>query len=161
MRIPFIAWLLQGIPEAIGIAAVMYAVAGYGLPWRSILPTGLIFGVFFYLIRWLPIAFGINTLINFLFTILVFKKITSCNLSIAIRSGLAVLVTVVIGENVFIKFLVLVTGLSPEYIYNNLWLRIIAGWPNVTFLFVVAVAATRIVNRKKTGKGAGQVGEYQ
>jgi hypothetical protein len=159
MKIPFIAWLLQGIPEAIGIAAVMYAAAGYGLPWRSILPTGLIFGVFFYLIRWLPIAFGVNTLINFLFIILVFKKVTSCNLALAIRSGLSVLVIVVVGENLFFKLFISI-GLNPEEIYRNIWLRVVAGWPNVILLLLVAIVSNRIFNRR-TGKGAGRAGEYQ
>ncbi|CEP67209.1 Uncharacterized [Moorella glycerini] len=159
MKIPFIAWLLQGIPEAIGIAAVMYAAAGYGLPWRSILPTGLIFGVFFYLIRWLPIAFGVNTILNFLFTILVFKKVTSCNLAVAIRSGITALVTVVAGEILFMQFVIFASGFRLEEIYSHIWLRVLAGWPNVVLLLLVAIVSNRILNRR-TGKGAGRAGEY-
>ncbi|WP_258360104.1 hypothetical protein [Moorella sulfitireducens (nom. illeg.)] len=159
MKIPFLAWLLQGLPEAIGIAAVMYAVAGLGLRWRSILSTGIIFGVFFYLVRWLPIAFGVNTLLNFLFIILVFKKVTSCSLASSIRSGLSVLVIVVIGENLFFKLFVSM-GLNPEEIYRNIWLRIVAGWPNVILLLLVSIFFNIIFNRG-TGKGAWYTGEHQ
>jgi len=155
MKIPFMAWLFQGLPEAIGIAAVMYAVAGLGLRWRSIVPVGLIFGVFFYLVRLLPIAFGVNTLLNVLFTVLVFQKITSCHLALAVRSGLVAFATVVIGENLFIQFFVWVLRFNVADIYNNVYLRIVFGWPNVILLFLVAIVTNAILN-KKHNKGVGR-----
>lgn len=147
MKIPFLAWLFQGLPEAIGIAAVMYAVAGRSLRWRSIVTMGFIFGVAFYLIRLLPIAFGINTVFNFLFTVAVFKQLTYCNLAIAIRSGLVALITVVLAETIFIPLFVLILDMSIEEIYSNLLLRILSGWPSVVMLFVVAVLASKFIKK--------------
>lgn len=148
MKIPLVVWLLQGLPEAIGIAALMYSVAGLGFRWRSLLPVGVLFGVTFYLVRWLPISFGIHTLLNFLFTIVVFRKATSCSLALAIRSGLAALATVVIGETVFLPLFVWASKLNLEEIYGNIWLRALSGWPNVLLLFLVATLATKIHNKR-------------
>lgn len=148
MKIPFVVWLLQGLPEAIGIAALMYSVAGLGFPWRSILPVGVLFGVTFYLIRLLPISFGIHTLLNFLFTIVVFRKAASCSLALAIRSGLAALATVVITETVFLPLFVSISRLTLEEIYSNIWLRALSGWPNVVLLFLVAYLASHIHNKR-------------
>ncbi|NLW06492.1 MAG: hypothetical protein GX039_00680 [Clostridia bacterium] len=148
MQIPFLAWLLQGLPEAIGIAAVMYSVAGFGLRWRTIVPVGILFGVAFYLIRLLPIAFGVNTLLNFLLIVLVFQKATSCRLALAIRSGLAALIIVVVAENLFFILFVSALGLDTEAIYNILWLRLLVSWPNVIVLFTVAVIYNSMLNRR-------------
>lgn len=148
MQIPFLAWLLQGVPEAIGVAAVMYAVAGFGLRWRAIVPLGIIFGIAFYLIRLLPIAFGVNTLLNFLLTVLVFQKVTACRLAPAIKSGLAALITIVVAENMFFILFVSVFDLNADAIYNDLWLRLLVSWPNVIVLFAIALFCNSILKRR-------------
>lgn len=144
-------WLFQGVPEAIGVAAVMFAVAGLGLRWRTIVPMGILFGAAFYLVRLLPISFGVHTVINFLFVVLVFKAITSSNLNIAIRGGIVGLLTVIIVETVFFTLLFAISGISLEQIYSNIWLRVLSGWPSVLILFAIAL----LINQNKAKKQVG------
>lgn len=47
MKIPFMVWLFQGLPESIGIATLMYAVAGYNLRWNLYCQWACFLGLFF------------------------------------------------------------------------------------------------------------------
>ena len=58
MRIPLLAWVLQSIPESIGIAAIAVSLEYGRLYWRPILIIGLIQAVLAYFVRLLPLLLG-------------------------------------------------------------------------------------------------------
>ncbi|MDK2821327.1 MAG: hypothetical protein PWP31_1292 [Clostridia bacterium] len=119
---------------------------------------GMLFGVIFYLIRLLPISFGVNTILNFWITIVIFKLFTSCSLGIAVRSAIVKLLTVVIGETAFVWVFNLF-GLSLEELYSSNLMTILSGWPNVILLFAVSLLVVKFNQRKF--EGTGQSIEYQ
>lgn len=60
MNVPFIALLLQGIPEQIALVTLAFVIAKLPFTWKKAVLIGTSFAVFAYVIRLFPIPFGLH-----------------------------------------------------------------------------------------------------
>lgn len=138
---PIVALIFQSIPEAIIINLLGLVLAGLKIEayYKRLIIVGLISGIFSYVIRSLPIPFGIHTLIHIPFLILILKYI----LEISFKKGslifmLGILVQL-ITELIYMPLLMVILNMSASEIVNNLLLRIIVPWPYLIILFLISL----------------------
>lgn len=60
-------FFMQGIPETIGLVSCCLALARVKLRWKVIIPFACIMTLVIYLLRSLPVIFGLHTIIGILF----------------------------------------------------------------------------------------------
>jgi len=139
MQIPFLAWLLQGIPETIAVVTFITVLCTQKLEWRNILKVALVQAVTAYLVRLLPLTPGVHTIILISTTALYLTWLTQIRFPLAaVGSALAVSILFFIEVGFHFSLSLLGVGSFSELLYSNVWLRILVGYPQILFLFALA-----------------------
>jgi hypothetical protein len=152
--IEFGLFLLQGIPESVGLIGLSLALAGVSQRWDRILLAGTLLTIAIYLIRLLPVSFGLHSLASMLMQTLFMVKATNVALSrilISVFSSFAVLAMLEITVHEAFFF---VTKLNPVEVINNypLWEEL--GLTQASLLILLALLVARF---KQPQKGAWKV----
>lgn len=135
-------FFLQGIPEIAGIVACSLALARVKLRWGIIFVFAGILTVVIYIIRNLPVTFGLHTvagiLLCALFMVLFTKVSPSKAFTVVFASG-AVLALLELVVNTLFTFLRSETG---RFISNgDMWMS--AGFTQAFIMIVIALAIAR------------------
>lgn len=138
MKVPFIPWLVQGIPESIGIAAVVISLSLHRLHWKLIVLIGLIQAVIMYTVRLLPLTFGVHTVLLIISLSLLSAWIAKIDLRKAIINANIAMMILAFSEFAFIYATNRLGICSYEVIFKDSLSRILTGMPQVTVLYLVA-----------------------
>lgn|GEM_PF-498792 len=138
MEIPFLAWLLQGIPECVGCAAIIFSISFKELAWKKIIITGLIQAVFIYIIRLLPLTPYSHTFLVIPVIAFTVSFLTGMDIRLThIYSVLAMLFLLVAEGGIF-SLLNSFKIITFEKFINDTTTRIIYGTPQNILLFAMA-----------------------
>ncbi|NPV93317.1 MAG: hypothetical protein HPY50_21365 [Firmicutes bacterium] len=138
----------QGLPETIAIAALVCALIGQRLDWKKIFAVGVLQVLTIYLIRLLPITFGIHTFLG-IFTLAIYSHlIYKHNLLNTIISSIVCIVLLMLLENLIQQPILLALDLTMEEANKNDLLWILMGWPQVIGLLAAALLTNRYNLRK-------------
>lgn len=150
MRIPFAAWLLQGIPETIGAVALIMAMGTRQLPWKTILQIGLIQAVSAYLIRLLPFTPGVHVIVITSTMAVLVYWLGKLGIKKAVIFSAIVCVIITIFEFLFFNLVSVLGIVTFSDILEDVTKRIIFTYPQVIGLFLLAFLFGR---GKKTENG--------
>jgi len=148
IKIPFIALILQGIPEQTALISLAFVIARIPLKLNRILWIGIALAFCAYVVRLLPIPFGIHTilLLFILFTIITKECKGDVGFSF-IASSLSFL-ALAIFEFTCMSLFMLSFGFRPETLLNDLTMRILVGEPHVLLLFISAFLINKLHIRR-------------
>jgi len=152
MKLPFIQWLLQGIPENLAMASLLLSMAGKKLEISKIIKIGVPQAVIFYLVRSLPISFGLHTIIGIVTLAILLNLIAKIKFSKSLFFALLAHIALAIFETVVVGVFIQLSGQTYQDIYENFYLYILLGWPQVIFLFLSALWVNRWRNNHNTGE---------
>lgn len=144
MRIPFLAWLLQGIPECIALVALSVSLTGGSTNRVKIIKIGLFQALTTYIIRLVPFTPGVHVLIlltSLSFFLILFFKI---NLKLSVIASAITVSLLLVFEAVFNTALFALKIIRPEDLINNTLLRTFMGYPQVVFIALLAL----LINKK-------------
>ncbi|NPV93318.1 MAG: hypothetical protein HPY50_21370 [Firmicutes bacterium] len=140
---------LQGIPEAIAMVAVIFAINNFQFDWKKIILIAVLQGFTIYLVRKLPLTYGIHppiVILSITIYILLFSKnsfirilIPSCLTFLAL-AGMETIVTLPILS---------ILGISVEEASKNNLLWILMGWPQIIGLSIIAFFINRSNRERK------------
>lgn len=138
MKIPFLAWLLQGIPESIAIASIAVTLATGILPWKKIVRIGLLQAVSAYILRLIPFTPGVHVIL-LITTLAVFMMIfTKENIKLSVIASSISLCLLLVIEALFHTSLFALNIVNPNDLMNNTIYRIMIGYPQVVLLFLIS-----------------------
>ncbi|MEW5762541.1 MAG: hypothetical protein AB1776_05010 [Bacillota bacterium] len=158
MAITLLELLLQGIPEVIAATTLCFVLAGAGLRWAWILPIGTAQAVTIFLLRLLPLPFGVHTLVACVLFAVYLRFLQGIPVLRGFFSAFMALVAVIVLEYPLHVFLFAVTGLSYEKAAANPLLWSLFGWPQVVLVFVSALVIHRLREaRRRPQRGGGAV----
>ncbi|NLI91583.1 MAG: hypothetical protein GX434_05075 [Peptococcaceae bacterium] len=149
MKIPFLALLFGGIPEQIALVYLAFVIANVPIKWKEIVPIGLCLALVAYVLRLLPITFGVHTiiLIGLLFVILIFFY--KISISTSILASLISFLALILFETTFLILIKVLFDITLITLENNVPIRIFTTWPQIISLFLTAF----IINKWKKVKG--------
>ena len=148
IKIPWIALLLQGIPEQTAVVVLAFVIARIPLKWNKILLIGITLAIISYIVRLFPMLFGVHL---FLLIILLFIALTWLgrgDLSLSLLASLLSFLALVIFEFVCLSLLMPVFGVTPETLFNNLVIRIAIGEPQTILLLLFAFLLNRFMQKR-------------
>ncbi|KJS87709.1 MAG: hypothetical protein JM58_03330 [Peptococcaceae bacterium BICA1-8] len=139
MNISFSVVLLQGIPEQIAVVILALSIARQPFKWREVIFVGIILAITAFMVRLLPITFGVHTvvLIGLLFAYLSFIK--KVDLSSAILSSLLSFLVLIVSESLIVPTIMNLFAISREELLTNDFIRILITLPHVLIIFFVAL----------------------
>jgi len=148
-KIPMLFLLLYGIPESMVLISLSSALYGYDVKRNliRILLLSLSFVVIIYVVRSLPIKFGLNIVIQIPFYIV----LTTYFLKVTFRKSLFIILTyyiiVLLAENTLYPLIITLTGRELSTIFSNEWSRLIVGW---CLLLVLLIPTVFIIKKQYT-----------
>ncbi|BAF59957.1 MAG: hypothetical protein HPY89_03125 [Pelotomaculum sp.] len=137
-------FLLQGIPEMMGILAFSLAFAGVPLRWGVIAAVGTVLAVIIYIIRSLPLAFGLHTAAALLLVTIIIAKTTCVPPSksfISVFASFSILVTL---ELIIHEFFFFLTKQDPQAVISNYLLWKLIGLPQAFLMIILALLIARL-----------------
>ena len=140
----FVLFLMQGIPESMGLIAITMALAGSPLRWGRIMAAGTVMALIIYLIRLLPITFGLHTVAAMLLLALFIIKTTNVpatSIFLGIFAGCAILA---ILETAIFEAFVFFTKADPGKVISNKLLWTELGMLHSFILIFLAIAFARL-----------------
>ncbi len=138
-------FLLQGIPEMMGVFALSLALARVPLRWGRILLVGTVLASVVYFVRLLPVTFGLHTIAGVLLLAIFLVKATHLSSS---KSFIVVIVSVVVLailelliNEIFLAF----TKLELSEMISKDWSWKLLGFIQVMMINLLAVFVSRIL----------------
>lgn len=149
INIPFIALLLQGIPEQIAVVTLASVIARIPLNWKKMIPMGIFLALLVYIARLLPAPFGLHTLI---LIIVLFGYLLYHNrdLSLSLIASLVSFFALTIFEVSFLSVFMRCFHITKETIFGDPAVRILVGMPQVILIFFTALVISKVRKRGST-----------
>jgi hypothetical protein len=140
--------ILQGIPETVAITAVVFALLRLGLKWRLIVPIGVAQGLAAYLVRMLPISFGVHTVLLMFVLMGLVRLATNADMVSIVRAVLIVNIAIPVLELLGTGTLFKLFRTSYTEVISK-WYGPFFGWPHVIALYALAFVLDRRNQRRK------------
>lgn len=147
-----IKFIFQAIPEEWGLVAAALAVMRLPLNWRRIAFVGTVLAVSAIILRQLPVAFGIHTVLLIFLLVLYLRMATGAALSLTFKGAITSFVVLVVAEIFFSQLLLTLTEVPIEQVAVQPWLTVLFTLPQVGVLFVFALLMDRR-NWRKNRRG--------
>jgi len=138
ISIPFIAFLLQGIPEVIGVVTLAFVIAKIPLEWSKIVMIGIALASISYVMRMFNIPFGIHTISEIILLFLALTWLAKGEFSLSLISSLLSFLVLVTVEYLCLSLLMPIFGVTPETLFSHLVTRIMITEPQVILIFIAA-----------------------
>lgn len=130
--------LFQGIPECIAMVALAFAIAKAHINWKNICILGAVLAISVFLIRLLPMTFGIHTIITIALLIISVNSIAKVDITTSVFSALFSIIILILVETITNNLIFYIFHLSIYDIAENSILATIVGIPQVMILFLIS-----------------------
>ena len=138
-------FIFLGIPETIALVTLVFVIAKAKINWKKIIFLGVLLTCTAYLLRLIPITFGVHTLVNIGLLIFLMTYLEKVDL---IRSIISVLIgyfCLIVIEAVTHMATLPIFNLSVEQVINNEFLLTVSGIPQVILLFLIAFIVKKYI----------------
>jgi hypothetical protein len=139
MKIPFLAWLIQGIPEITGAVFLAISLATCQINWRSTVKIGLALSPLIYGLRHLPFTVGVHPLLAIAFMSFFLVLLEKIEMKMAVIVSAVTFFLLLIFEFAFNTFIISSGLVTDAQINANVYLWIITGYPQIIYLFALAL----------------------
>ena len=150
----FPLFLMQGIPESIGLISLSLALAGVQFLWVRIILAGTVFSIFMFIIRALPFTFGMHTVAGMLLLVIFIAKTTRVPLSRCFIAVFISFATLAVLELIICELFFAITKLNFQAVISNYFLWKLVSLPQAVFLIIFAVLISKF---KKPVQGAWKI----
>ncbi|GAA0744822.1 hypothetical protein GCM10008906_30250 [Clostridium oceanicum] len=140
LRTSILEFFLRGIPEALLFILAIYLLLNKSVKENKKLYiiSSLIVSISMYLIRLLPIHFGVHTILTITVYIIVFVLINKIEINKAISYSIIVMMILSIGEFINLSILNSIFKSNINAILNNKLLKVILFYPSlIIFMGVI------------------------
>ena len=144
----FTTLIFLGIPETIALTTMCFVLAKTELIWKRIVLLGCIMSIVTFLIRQLPVTFGLHTIVSMIMLILSINQLGKTSVGRAIIVTIMSFVALIIAETITSMAFFTVFRVSPEAVSQNSLLMIASGWPAVILLFLTSYLILMFRQRK-------------
>jgi hypothetical protein len=138
LRISILEFIIRGIPEGFLFIFAACVFSKNAIHMKRYLISSILFSVIVYLIRFLPIQNGADTILNLILLITLTVIINKVDIIKAIKASIIALLLGFISEGVNICILQFVLKKDLNQIFNNPTMKIFYGIPS-TFIFACII----------------------
>lgn len=136
-KMPLLALIFQSIPESIIILTLGLTLMGIELKWQRIIPAAVLSSLASYLVRELPIPYGLHTLIGIVVITLFVFIFFRTPFYVAVFVAMIGIVSLTTVELLLWPLIILLTGKTITQIWESQTLRILIPIPELVILGVI------------------------
>lgn len=142
-KMPWQAVLFQSFPESVAIIYLGLVLVGLKPRWYRVVLASMIFTVASYVIRGLPIPFGIHTLLMLPVLVVVIAMVTGVGWKGGAMAAIVGLFGLLVLESFMTPLLLSLVGVSLPEALRSPWLRVLIPAPQTAVLAVIAYLCYR------------------
>lgn len=143
----FYALLLQDLPESLALTLAVFSLLNLKLYDKRVLWIALLMTLI-NLVRLLPIAFGMHSVILIISLGILISVFTGIKLSRVFIAVLICFAVIATAESIYVEPLIKLTGLKYEVVFNNPFLRSAFALPDLVIILLIAFCKN-FYNKKK------------
>jgi len=136
LQLPLLAWLLQGIPECIASTALVMIIGTGHLQWNKIIFIGLCQACLAYLVRLLPITFGVHSILLVISLAVLVSTIGKVRLINSLTNSILVMFVIVFCEACSRWFINRTGIVTNEEMVKSIYCWVLMGLPQIIVLFL-------------------------
>lgn len=155
LEITIVELILRAIPEAFLLILGGCIISRKSIDNKSYLIASMLFGVSTYLVRMLPIQFGVHTIIIIMIFILINTSLNKIPIRKAISSSLISIITLSICESINL-FILNFLKIDVQAIIDNPLLKTLYFMPSLA-LFALIILIFYVVIRRNKKEGSKNV----
>lgn len=125
------------IPEAFLIIYSIYLLTRSKVDMKKIFISGIIGGIGIYLIRFLPIHFGVHTILSIMLYILIAVKLNKMDVYKSIAITLISIIILFSSDFLFVVIFTNIIGISSDMLLNEGWVANITGIPSLILFYII------------------------
>lgn len=138
MKISFFAWLMQGIPEIMGVYLLARSFAICPVNWKGTFKGGLLLSILIYLIRFLPFTVGVHSLLAIALLSFLLILLEKIEIMKSVVISVITFFLLLIFEFAFNTLIISYGWVTYEQINSNAYIWIVTGYPQIIYLFGLA-----------------------
>lgn len=150
LQLTFMEIFFRVIPESFLLILLVYLICNKNIRNKAYFISGIILAVSTYLVRALPIQFGIHTIIIIMIFIVINNSINKIPVKKSIASSMVAMITLSICESANF-FILSFAKVNMEKIYSNAMLKTIYFTPSLIFFAIIAYMLYLLKNKVKRG----------
>lgn len=139
LRLTLFEYFTRTLPEGFLLMLGMSVLCNVKIERKKYICESIILSILEYLVRSLPINYGVHTILNIMIMILLVKKINNTDMIVSIRSGLIITILLFICEALNMILLNCVLGDRLEELLSNDVLKNICGIPSLIFYILIII----------------------
>lgn len=150
LQLSFFEFLCRTIPEALLFILAIYIFSGVKFKVKRFLLSSFILAIITFLVRMLPISYGIHIMLNIIVFFSIQNLIIKINITDSIKYSILTAILMSICEGFNVGFLKIFNVNRIEEIFNNPILKTLYGVPSlIIFLIVLLIYKLIKCNRKE------------
>jgi hypothetical protein len=150
LQISWFEFIVRGIPEGFLFIFAAHAFSKTGIKLNKYLLSCVLYCIIVYLIRLLPIQYGVHTILNLIILIILLSCINNIDIIKSIQAGIITFILGFISDGIVVSFIQFILKKDLEILLKNPTLKTLYGLPSVLILGIVAaVFYIRLSKRKE------------
>ncbi|MEG1002341.1 MAG: hypothetical protein RSF37_02990 [Clostridium sp.] len=148
LHLSFLELIFRAIPESFALILGVYLFSNITLKPGKYIISSLLFAASTYVVRFLPISYGMNTIISIIVLIVICIYISELNLLQAVAGGIFSIVLLFICEGLNMFILQSAYGDKLINIFKNPVCKVISGLPSLVAFLIILSIYKLIINRR-------------
>lgn len=150
LRISWFEFFVRGIPEEFLFVLAVHAFSKTAIDLKKYLLSGVLIWIMAYLVRLLPIQYGIHSLLALILLVITVSFINKIDIIKSIRGGIITFILCFIFEGINLSFVQFVLKKDLNSVMNNPISKTLTGLPSIMlFGIVVIIYYYRLSKRKE------------
>jgi len=150
LQLPILSLFIRLIPETFLVMYAICLLTNSKVDLKKIFISGVIGGIVIYILRLLPIHFGVHTILSVMLYILLAIKLNKIEMYKAIVGSLVATIICFISDIILIAVYTNIIIVSSEAISGQTWVSVVAGLPSLIIFYLIL--KTIVYFRKKRVK---------
>lgn len=154
LHLTWFEFFVRLIPESFFIILAVYAFSRQTLDKKRYIIASLFYAIMVFLVRMLPISYGIHTIINVIVLIVLVYYFNKINMTVCIRSSIMTAIILYICELINMYFIQYILHLDVEKMYTSVYIKTLYSLPSLILIAVISIISYYLlVMRKKAKNG--------
>lgn len=149
LKLTLLDIFFRGLPEEFLIIFAVYAFSKTVINIKRYMLSSIIFVIAIYLIRLLPIQYGVHTILSIIVIIVLTVNINKINIIKSIQASIIVTILEFICEGINMLIIQHIFKANIVYILNEPTLKILYGIPSLLIMLAISVTYYFYLSRRK------------
>lgn len=139
LKLTTFEFVVRIIPEAFILIFAMAVLSNTKLNLKKYIISSLLFGIYVYSVRMLPINYGVHTILDLVIMIIIMSSINKTEIILGIKASLITTIVLFICEGFNMLLLSLIFKDKLESIITNTTMKTIYGLPSLICFAIITV----------------------